>query len=304
MKNIEMRGIRARKNFFLQKSSLMMNEKQRLTGHRDMKRNIFLLLFPLFSLSVLPQIRLHNPVFCWYADLWAGPEGIIDSIYYDPPIPQIWLGDVSVRDGIFGSENKDLHLKEGIMRQYEIGITLFQVSKNLYRGIAGISTSLQFVAHVINLDRHYMPHRSGDDIAFEPAVEPLRSSNIYYQMIRIPVLAGIQTSNRLFSIQTGPSFEIRMWGGRHEYRDAEGKTDRPRIHVPPLGINWHVMANAGPFTFTYTQSLLPAFQLSGGIEAYTRSFTVGYNFCFFRSYRYKKAFIKQRETERRMTRDE
>ena len=39
MKNIEIRGIRARKNFFLQKSSLMMNEKQRLTGHRDMKRN-------------------------------------------------------------------------------------------------------------------------------------------------------------------------------------------------------------------------------------------------------------------------
>lgn len=257
-----------------------------------MKRYYLILLTSIFCIQAQSQISGHFPLICSYASQYGYVDG--DSIdYYDPPMPFFWIGDVKVNDGIFGNGNDNFHLREGFMKHYEGGMTFFQISLNLYQGIAGVSSALQFSAHHISLDRNYMPYRTGDRIEFETISPSLKKNDISYYLFRIPVLAGIQTRNRYFSIQTGPSFEIRS-GGSHEFKAEGEKSDEHRLHVTHLGINWHVMANAGPFTIVYTQSLVPAFQLADGTDAYTRSLTVGFNICFFHSVKSSKPVSKRR----------
>ena len=257
-----------------------------------MKRHILIFISGLFCLQVQSQITGHFPLICNYAATYGYNNG--DSIdYYDPPMSFFWIGEVKVHDGIFGRGNEDYHLRKGFMKNYEIGFTLGQISKNLYQGLAGVSCALQMILHHLSFDHDYMPYRTGDRVAFEPISPSLKSNTLYYWMIRIPVLTGIQTRNRYFSIQTGPSFELRR-GGAHEFQIVGEKSDDHRLHVTPLGVNWHVLANAGPLTIAYTQSLIPAFQLDDGTNAYTSSLTVGFNICFFHSVKESKYISKRR----------
>ena len=263
-----------------------------------MKRYFLVLLYAATFQFAHSQVSAHSPIICVFHHSGMGFDS--DSIdYYDPAFPFIWTGNTKVCDGIFGGRHDDFHTRKGFMKQFEVGFTFFQINQNLYKGIAGISYAFQLVIHNISLDHHYMPHRTGNSLEFEYVDNALKKNNIEFATLRIPVLTGIQTRNRYFSFQTGFSFEYRA-DRTHNFQVQGEEEDDHHIHIPFLGVNWHVMANVGAFTIAFNQSLIPIFQVSNGRKAYTRSLTLGYNICFNHSFKNSRAIAKRRKAAERL----
>ena len=262
-----------------------------------MKRYFLVLLYAAAFLFAHSQKSGHCPLACLFHPDFGYESDSID--YYDPAIPFIWTGNTHVCNGIFGGSHDDFHTRKGFMKQFEVGYTVLQINYNLYKGIAGISSAFQLVIHNISLDHHYMPHRTGNSLEFEYVDNALKRNNIGITTLRIPVLTGIQTRNRYFSFQTGLSFEGRLLG-THDFQIQGEEEDDHHIHIPFLGVNWHVMANVGAFTIAFNQSLIPIFQVSNGRKAYTRSLTLGYNICFIQSFKHTRAIIKRRKAAERL----
>ena len=207
--------------------------------------------------------------------VWEGP-----SERYDPQLPTFWLGQSRLQDGIFGHTADAFHLRSGISNKTELGFTFLQISRNLYKGIAGISTALQMVGEFYEFDHDLLARRMGDRMKFEPAPEHLKRSELSNASFRIPVLVGLQTYGRQLSLQTGPVFHTD-WSEYNIQYHGEKESTHARFHTNHFRVSWITVVGLGPLTFSYTQSLVPLFTLSDGTKAYPSSLNVGFDIWYW-----------------------
>ena len=93
---------------------------------------------------------------------------------------------------------------------------MLQLSRNLYKGIAGYSIGLQFEGSTYNFSRHCIAKSRGGRIDFEATEAELEENDLFSFHVRIPLLVGVQTPKRWLSLQTG--LGLYVGGSKYEYR--------------------------------------------------------------------------------------
>ena len=172
---------------------------------------------------------------------------------YNPPAPMIWVGSSWLNGGMMGDHQAEFPLRSGVFNKLDCGFTVFQVSRNLYRGTIGLSTALQVGGYSFDVKRGYIAEKDGRYVEFVPSDDEGKKKTLSYTTLRIPLLIGAQSNNRLFSLQTGLGLCY---------------TNRP-------GAQWLVSAGLGPFTINYSQNLTPLFKMTDGTKAYPSSLSIG-----------------------------
>ncbi len=196
------------------------------------------------------------------------------SSCYDPQLPGLWVGGSTLHDGVFGNKYEGFHLRPGVWRKMEFGFTFLQVSRNLYRGVFGVSTALQFAIENYQLHRDVVAKRKGDKTEFVPSNEMLRDNYINNFSVRIPLLLGVQTRSRVLSLQTGIILHGDRLTYRNRYPDEKESVGQP-FHGYHFRASYTAIAAIGPVTLSFTQSLVPLFQLTNGVKAYPSSLSLG-----------------------------
>ena len=223
------------------------------------------------------QTAPHLLLFCTSLMCGVGEAlALYDYELYDPQLPTIWMGYDHLANGILGSSDESFHLQSGLFKKAEVGCTFFQISKNLYKGIAGVSTALQVAGEIYQLDNHWIAEGKGKKIGFRYVEEKVKNNTFPIISIRIPLLAGLQTYNRKWSIQTGPVLHAD-WTGYHYRIPGHDEQEEPHLHVNHFRASWMVSAGIGPLTLSVSQDLVPAFQLTNGVKGYTTSFSIGFD---------------------------
>lgn len=176
-----------------------------------------------------------------------------DLVRYDPPSPLVWFGGSWLNGGMMGDHQAQFPLRSGVFRKFDCGFTIFQVSRNLYRGNVGITAALQIEGSSYKVARNYSVEKDGYHVAFVPEDEEHQRDQLSFTALRIPLQIGVQTNNHLFSLQTGIGLLY---------------TTRP-------GAQWLATAAIGPLTINYSQNMTPLFKLADGTKAYPSSLSVG-----------------------------
>jgi len=172
---------------------------------------------------------------------------------YNPPAPMVWFGPSLLNEGLLGNCQAEFHLRNGLFNKCECGFTVLQISRNLYHGVIGISTSLQFGGLSFGISRDFSVERDGRYVDFLPSNDYHKNHDLSFTYVRIPLLIGAQTNNRLFSLQTG-------LGLCYTYRP---------------GLQWLSTAGIGPLTINLSQNLTHLFKLRDGSKAYPLSISIG-----------------------------
>ncbi len=240
---------------------------------------------------------IEKPAFPCEKDQWSGgglvpfclvptlsfskiPFDNKESERYDPQWPTIWFGPSWMGSSIMGSDHPRFHIRHGVFRKQDLGFTVLQISRNLYRGIAGVSAGLQFVANSYDIALDQVMRRDGNDVRFESQDEALRENFLNFSCVRIPVMVGVQTYGRQLSLLTG--LGLYVGGSRYTYRHrGEDRPEDHHLHTQNFGAQWMVMAGIGPVTLTFSQFLVPLYKLSDGTKAYPASLTVGFDFNYW-----------------------
>jgi len=176
-----------------------------------------------------------------------------DLVRYDPPSPSIWFGGSWLNGGMMGDPQAQFPLRSGVFRKIDGGCTIFQVSRSLYRGNVGVTAGLQIASYAYDVIPNYSVEKDGYRVTLVPKDEEHQRDELSFIALRIPLQIGAQTSNHMFSLQTGVALLY---------------TTRP-------GAQWVVTAGLGPLTINYSQNLTPLFKLADGTKAYPSSLTVG-----------------------------
>lgn len=178
---------------------------------------------------------------------------------YNPPTQMVWFGSSWLNGGMMGDRQAQFHLRSGVFNKIDCGFTILQISRNLYRGVVGVSTGLQFGGTMYNLSRGYGAEKDGYRVDIGPSDDNHKKDELSFAAVRIPLLIGAQTNNRLFSLQTGLGL----------------------CHTSRFGAQWLVTAGLGPVTINYSQNLTPLFKLSDGTKAYPSSFSIGFDLWYY-----------------------
>ena len=196
---------------------------------------------------------------------------------YDPQIPSVWYGNSMLLDGIFGSSSPDFHLRNGVSKHYEFGVTAFEIAKILYGKYLGVSVAAQLYAGFYHFERNSLLMRSHQNIEFVEAVSPLEKNRMDYAGFRFPVLVGYQTPYKIFSIKTGLAIGTRGVDSKnYTYRYSRDKKEsESRLHINWFSTDWMTVVGLGPLTVTYKQGLLHLFKTTSGKKAYESSLTFG-----------------------------
>ena len=178
-------------------------------------------------------------------------EGFDNSIeQYMPHVPEIWFGPSFVN---MGKNQSQIHLKSGLLNKFDCGCTILLVSRNLYRGMVGVSAGIQTVAPCYTVANDYGAYKGYDWIEVAPKDNYHDKEYFSFTMLRIPVLVGAQTRNHHFSVQTG--FGL--------------------CYSSKPGAQWLATVGIGPVTVNYSKNLSPLFKTRDGARAYPSSITVG-----------------------------
>ena len=178
---------------------------------------------------------------------------------YNPPSPMICLGSSWLNGGIMGDRQAQFHLRSGVFNKFDCCFTILQVSRNLYRGVVGVTVGFQAGGYTYNISKNYSAKKDGHRVEIVPSDENDKEGDLSFTAVRIPLLIGAQTNNRLFSLQTGLGL----------------------CHTSRFGVQWLVTAGLGPITINYSQSLTPLFELNDGTKAYPSSLTVGFDLWYY-----------------------
>ena len=182
-----------------------------------------------------------------------------NCIRYNPPISLFWFGSSWLNGGMMGDRHAKFHLRSGVFNKIDVGFTILQFSRNLYRGILGVSFGLQFGATMYNISREYDAVKNGYRVNITSSEGNQTEDDLSFATMRIPLLIGAQTNNRLFSLQTGLGL----------------------CYTSRFGAQWLVTAGLGPVTINYSQNLTPLFKLGDGTKAYPSSLTVGFDLWYY-----------------------
>ncbi len=185
-------------------------------------------------------------------------------VCYDPPSPMVWFGASWLNGGMMGDHHAQFPLRNGVFQKIDCGFTIFQLSRSLYRSNVGITAALQIGGSNYKVARNYSVEKEGYHVAFVPEDEEHQHDHLYYTALRIPLQIGVQTSNHLFSLQTGIGLLF---------------TTRP-------GAQWLTTAAFGPLTISYSQNLTPLFKLPDGTKAYPSSLSIGVDIYYLLSRRW------------------
>lgn len=239
--------------------NILITTRQKEINSRTKQVMIITALLSVLALSGMAQTEepssqkeIHN----WAAGglvglLGAGPnpEYYDKNIEYNPPTPVVWFGS----SWLNGSMKENMNLRSGVFNKIDAGVTILQISRNLYNGVVGVSTSLQFCVTDYTLSSGFRAEKDGHRVNIVSSDEDQERNHLSFTAMRIPLLIGAQTHNRMFSLQTG--FGL--------------------CHTSRFGAQWLVTAGLGPITFNYSKNLTPLFKLNDGTEAYPSSFTLG-----------------------------
>ncbi len=211
--------------------------------------------------------------------MMMAPE--VDHHYFDknveryiPQTPTVWLGSARITDDVMGGHQSPFHLRSGFPKKVAGGLTLLQLSRNLYRGMAGYSVGLQFEGATYDLMLDHVAKGVGDRVDFIPAEAELRSNELSVYSFRIPLMVGVQTPRRWLSLQTG----LGLWAGGNEYEyqvKRHKRSEYHNLHTYHVGAQWLLAAGIGPVSVCYSQHLTPLFRLTDGTKAYPSSLTFG-----------------------------
>lgn len=122
---------------------------------------------------------------------------------YNPPTQMVWFGSSWLNGGMMGDRQAQSHLRSGVFNKIDCGFTILQISRNLYRGVVGISAGLQIGGPMYKLSSGYSADKDGYRVDIVPTDDNHKKDNLSFTIVRIPLLLGAQTNNRLFSLQTG-----------------------------------------------------------------------------------------------------
>ena len=178
---------------------------------------------------------------------------------YNPPSPMICFGSSWLNGGIMGDRQALFHLRSGVFNKFDCCFTMLQVSRNLYRGVVGVTVGFQAGGYTYNISKNYSAKKDGHRVEIVPSDENDKEGDLSFTAVRFPLLIGAQTNNRLFSLQTGLGL----------------------CHTSRFGVQWLVTAGLGPITINYSQSLTPLFELNDGTKAYPSSLTVGFDLWYY-----------------------
>ena len=250
-------------------------------------RHVTILLFSIITISGMAQTESREKISPEEKSTWSAGGLLMlmapnaDNTYYEkdegryvPQTSMVWLGSTRLSDGMMQGSQSPFHLRNGFLRQNEVGVTFLQFSRNLYRGLAGYTMGLQFIANTYAFSNGYLAKAVDSRIDFVPSVSHLDDNDLFLYAVRIPLLVGIQTPKRWLSLQTG--LGLYAGGSKYKYRyKGEDKSDKHHLHTSHVGVQWLLTAGIGPVTVNYTQNLTPLFKLADGTNAYPSSFTVG-----------------------------
>lgn len=239
--------------------NILITTRQKEINSRTKQVMIITALLSVLALSGMAQTEepssqkeIHN----WAAGglvglLGAGPnpEYYDKNIEYNPPTPVVWFGS----SWLNGSMKENMNLRSGVFNKIDAGVTILQISRNLYKGVVGVSASLQFGVTEYTLSSGFRAKKDGHRVDIVSSDENQKRNTLSFTAMRLPLLVGAQTNNRMFSLQTG--FGL--------------------CHTSRFGAQWLVTAGLGPITFNYSKNLTPLFKLNDGTEAYPSSFTLG-----------------------------
>ena len=226
------------------------------------KRTVITLLLTLLSLSGMaqadePSTQREKQNWAWggvLVLLAPGPDYYDKNLErYNPVVPMVWFGSSWMDGGMMGDPQAQLPLRSGVFTKTVGGFTLLQVSRNLYRGNFGLSAGIQFGGYSYDLSSGYSAEKEGYRVEIVPSDEDHKKDQLSFTALRIPLMIGAQTNNRLFSLQTGLGL----------------------YHTSRFGAQWLVTAGIGPFTVNYSHNLTPLFKLNDGTKAYPSSLSVG-----------------------------
>ena len=233
-----------------------------------MKKTFLIALLAFFTIIGMSQTEESQSLRekrKWAVDgvlMWLAP----DIEYYDkniecynPPVSWVWFGSSWLNGGMMGDRQAQFHLRSGVFNKIDCGFTILQISRNIYRGVVGISAGLQFGGTMYHLANGYSAEKNGNQVDIGPSDDSHKKDNLSFTAVRIPLLIGAQTNNRLFSLQTGLGL----------------------CHTSRIGAQWLVTAGLGPVTFNYSQNLTPLFKLSDGTKAYPSSFAIGFDLWYY-----------------------
>lgn len=232
------------------------------------KRTIIIVLFAFFSVSGMSQTEesptpreRQNWAVGGFLTLLAPQPDYYDKNLerYNPPSQMIWFGSSWLNSGIMEDRHAPLHLRSGVFNKIDCGFTILQISRNLYHGVVGISAGLQIEGQMYKLSSGYGAYKDGYRVDIAPTDDNHNKDNLFFTAVRVPLLIGAQTNNRLFSLQTG----LGLY-----------QTSR-------FGAQWLVTAGVGPFTINYSRNLTPLFKLSDGSKAYPSSFSIGVDIWYY-----------------------
>ena len=174
---------------------------------------------------------------------------------YNPPVPMAWFGSSCPNGSIMGDRQAQFNLRSGVFTKIDCGFTILQFSRNLYRGFIGVSAGFQIGGTMYRLPSGYGAKKDGYRVEIAPLDDSHNKESLDFAAVRIPLLIGAQTRNRLFSFQTGLGL----------------------YHTSRFGAQWLVTAGLGPLTINYSQNLTPLFKLSSGAKAYPSSLSLGFD---------------------------
>ena len=232
------------------------------------KRTIIIALLAFFAVSGMsqtegsttPRERQNWAVGGFLTLLAPEPDYYNKNLErYNPPSQMVWFGSSWLNSGIMEDRQAQLHLRSGFFNKIDGGFTILQISRNLYRGVVGVSAGLQIGGQMYNLSSGYSAYKVGYRVDIAPTDEHHEKDDLSFTAVRFPLLIGAQTNNRLFSLQTG----LGLY-----------QTSR-------FGAQWLVTAGLGPFTINYSRNLTPLFKLSDGKKAYPSSLSIGFDLWYY-----------------------
>ena len=117
---------------------------------------------------------------------------------YNPPVPWVWFGSSWLNGGMMGDRQAQFHLRSGVFNKIDCGFTILQISRNLYRGVVGVSAGLQFGATGYKLSSGYGAEKDGYRVDIGPSDDNHKKDELSFAAVRT-----CKAVRKIFSVDLG-----------------------------------------------------------------------------------------------------
>ncbi len=200
---------------------------------------------------------------------------MLQDMSMEPNLPTVWAGMGTLDDKAFGRSADGVGSKQS--GSFELGVTPVAFVMPLDKAhTVGFVTGAQLVFTRTSFRRDFAMTNSGSLIDCFP-VQSATGHSMCYGTLRVPLLLGMQEPHSRGAASFGLSAELRT-NAAYRLKTAETVPGVPDgLKLKRAGLNMEVNLCYGPFCLGGRIGLTPLYETTGGVKAYTKSFTLGVN---------------------------